>query len=72
MIFQALVFFAIITIIAPLFGKYIAFVYRYEHAEHEQLKNKRARWESQNWQDYFLTLMYFNIICMISTFLISI
>ncbi len=70
MILQALVFFTIITIIAPLFGKYIAFIYRYEHAEHEQLKNKRARWESQNWQDYFLTLMYFNIICMISTFLI--
>ena len=53
-----------------MFGKYIAIVFRYEYAEHELLKNKKARWESQNWQDYFLSLMYFNIICMISTFLI--
>ena len=68
MTIQALIFFSIITIIAPLFGKYIAIVFKYEYAEHELLKNKKGRWESQNWQDYFLSLMYFNIICMISTF----
>ncbi len=70
MIIQALYFFAIITVLAPIFGKYIAYIYRYDYVDHQQLKSNTTKWKSQNWKEYFFSLMYFNIICLIATFLI--
>ncbi len=70
MLIAVIAFFLVVTIGAPILGKYIAMIYRYEHVDHQILKNKKSRWASQNWQEYFKSLICFNIICIISTFLI--
>jgi hypothetical protein len=53
MIVASIAFFSLITISAPLFGKYIATVYQYGYAEHEILKREQGRWASQSWNEYF-------------------
>ena len=70
MILPSLVFFALITVLAPILGKYIAWVFRYNFSEGEALKNNRGYWKSQNWKEYFGSLMSFNIICILCTFII--
>ncbi|MDP4709060.1 MAG: potassium-transporting ATPase subunit KdpA [Rickettsiaceae bacterium] len=70
MIIAAIAFFSLITISAPLLGKYIAVVYKYGYAEHEILKQQQGRWTSQSWHEYFASLMYFNSLCILSTFCI--
>lgn len=70
MISPSLIFFALITLTAPILGKYIAWVFRYSFVEHEALKDNHGHWQSQNWQEYFGSLMCFNIICIIFTFTI--
>ena len=70
MIVASIAFFSLITISAPLFGKYIATVYQYGYAEHEILKREQGRWASQGWNEYFASLMYFNSLCILSTFCI--
>lgn len=70
MILPSLAFFALITIVAPILGKYIAWVFRYNFSEHEALKSNQGYWKSQNWKEYFGSLMSFNIICILCTFII--
>ena len=70
MILAAIVFFLLITIGAPLLGKYIATVYRYDYEDHETLKHGKGHWKSQRWRECFTSLMMFNGLCIITTFLI--
>ena len=70
MILPSLIFFALITTGAPILGKYIAWVFHYGFSEHEALKGNRGYWKSQNWKEYFSSLMSFNIICILCTFII--
>ena len=70
MILSSIIFFALITVVAPILGKYIAWVFRYSFIEHEALKDNHGHWQSQNWREYFGSLMCFNIICIICTFII--
>jgi len=70
MIFASFIFFAVITLIAPILGKYIAWVFKYSFNEHESLKHNHGYWKSQNWKEYFSSLMYFNAVCIICTFII--
>lgn len=70
MIIPSLAFFTLITVAAPILGKYIAWVFRYNYREHEALKSNQGYWKSQNWKEYFGSLMGFNIICILFTFII--
>ncbi len=70
MIFASFIFFIVITIIAPILGKYIAWVFQYSFNEHEALKHNHGYWKSQNWKEYFASLMYFNVVCIFCTFII--
>lgn len=70
MILPSLTFFALITATAPILGKYIAWIFRYSFSEHEALKSNHGNWQSQNWKQYFGSLMYFNIVCILFTFII--
>ena len=70
MILAAIAFFSFITVGAPLLGKYIAVIYKYGYEEHQVLKNQRGQWKSQRWKEYFASLMYFNSLCILFTFLI--
>ncbi len=71
----SVVFFSILTIIAPIFGRYIAFVYRESSNKYAVIGAKfitlliKAN-KQQNWRQYFLSLMSFNLTCIIFTFLI--
>ena len=60
MILPSLIFFASITTGAPILGKYIAWVFHYGFSEHEALKSNRGYWKSQNWKEYFGSLMCTN------------
>ncbi len=70
MIFAVLAFFLLITIGAPLLGKYIAVIYKYGYKEHEILRNQKGQWKNQRWKEYFASLMCFNSLCILFTFLI--
>lgn len=70
MIIAVIVFFSIVTITALILGKYISVIYRCGYAEHQALKNQEGFWVGQNWKKYFISLMCFNSICILSTFLI--
>lgn len=70
MIIASIIFFAFITISAPIMGKYIAYIYKYDDSEQILLRNKQGIWASQNWKEYFTSLIYFNFFCIISTFII--
>ncbi len=67
MLAAALLFFAIVTLFAPIIGKYIAAIYRYDYTHHEDLRRNSGSWESQNWREYFTSLMCFNTLCIIAT-----
>lgn len=66
MIIAALTFFALITLCAPALGKYIAKIYQPDYV----LQKHHTNWEGQDWKGYFASLMYFNLVCMLATFLI--
>lgn len=66
MIIAALTFFALITLCAPALGKYIAKIYQPDYV----LQKHHTNWEGQDWKGYFTSLMYFNLVCMLATFLI--
>lgn len=64
MIEAGLSYFILLTLMAPILGKYIAFVY----ADNKSLLPGLLR--SQTWKKYFASLMSFNLICIIMTFAI--
>lgn len=66
MIIATLTFFLFITICAPALGKYIAKIYQPDYV----LQKHHTNWEGQDWKGYFASLMYFNLVCMLATFLI--
>ncbi len=93
MLYSIIVFFLISTIIAPLLGKYIAFIYSYGSSKQKPSNNTSSTYVSffyyyyvinkilpsdsssfenrgQNWRQYFRSLMAFNILCIIATFII--
>ncbi len=70
MIIPALVFFSVVTLIAPVLGQYIASVYRYDYVQHEHLKNNTGFWQSQTASEYFRSLIIFNLVCITISFLI--
>ena len=70
MILSALIFFGIVTILAPLFGKYIAWVFFGKNLNNLIPRSKNGLLAQQPWKKYFKSLMTFNFICMFFTFLI--
>ena len=66
MIVTSLIFFCIVTVVSPIFGKYVSLVFS---SDKLKIKN-RSFIKQQNWKEYFFSLFTFNIICIISTFLI--
>lgn len=71
MILSILLFFSIVTIGAPILGKYMAIVF-FDHKFDlivPKVRTKSAI-RQQNWKEYFLSLMVFNLICIVCTFLI--
>lgn len=89
------IFFAIVTVLAPMVGKYIAWVFdtkpssrgnkvsvgiraflnyfwrrRTPDGHVPKWVNRHDVLRQQTWKEYFLSLMIFNLVCIISTFLI--
>lgn len=70
MILSVLIFFAIVTIVAPILGKYIAWVFFNSNLNDFIPKTKNSFIRQQNWKEYFSSLMIFNLVCIVFTFLI--
>jgi K+-transporting ATPase ATPase A chain len=70
MILSALVFFFIVTITAPIIGKYIAWLFFDEPRNNLITYSPKGAIKQQTWKKYFTSLMIFNLICIICTFLI--
>jgi K+-transporting ATPase ATPase A chain len=70
MIISTLVFFSIVTILAPILGKYIYLVFFDDRFNWFVPKVKQGVIRQQNWHEYFASLMIFNLICIVITFLI--
>jgi K+-transporting ATPase ATPase A chain len=70
MILSALVFFSIVTITAPIIGKYIAWLFFDEPRNNLITYSPKGAIKQQTWKKYFTSLMIFNLICIICTFLI--
>jgi len=70
MILSTLIFFLIITIVAPIFGKYIAWIFFNKNLHYITAHPKKGMIKQQTWKRYFLSLMIFNIICIFCSFLI--
>jgi len=70
MILSALVFFSIVTITAPIIGKYIAWLFFDEPRNNLITYSPKGAIKQQTWKKYFISLMIFNLICIICTFLI--
>lgn len=68
MIEAAFIFFLLITIASPILGKYISLVYSINRQV--VAGNDSNYWHGQNWRQYFTSLMVFNLVCIIATFLI--
>ncbi|WP_323738397.1 potassium-transporting ATPase subunit KdpA [Candidatus Trichorickettsia mobilis] len=67
----AIIFFIILTGLAILLGKYVAYVYRDKaNSLINNLKIPLFNIEPQTWDQYFRSLMCFNIICIVVTFII--
>lgn len=66
MIFAAIIFFVIITIIAPIFGKYIALVF----FDSTSKSRKLSFLTPQTWRQYFRSLMSFNLVCILGSFIL--
>lgn len=67
MLDAVITFFLFITLVSPFFGKYIALVYS---SKQTLSLNGNIHWEGQNWYEYFYSLMVFNVICIIITFIV--
>jgi len=65
MIGTSLIFFSIVTFVAPIFGRYVYWVFFNINLNKKSLTNKQ-----QNWRGYFFSLFTFNVVCIICTFLI--
>jgi len=70
MILSTLIFFAIVTIIAPLLGKYIAWVFFDKNLNNLISHSKNGLIKQQTWKRYFISMMTFNVVCIFTTFLI--
>ncbi|MFK7968046.1 MAG: potassium-transporting ATPase subunit KdpA [Rickettsiaceae bacterium] len=70
MILSTLIFFAIVTIVAPVFGKYIAWVFFDKNFNRFIIHSENELMKPQTWKGYFASLMTFNIVCISFTFLI--
>ncbi len=70
MVLSALVFFSIVTITAPIIGKYIAWLFFDEPRNNLITYSPKGAIKQQTWKKYFTSLMIFNLICIICTFLI--
>lgn len=72
MIVAIILFFLLITICAPILGKYIATIYIYDggNTNIAAPKNHRILFQNQTYKEYFYSLMVFNLICMFCTFII--
>ena len=70
MILSALVFFSIVTITAPIIGKYIAWLFFDEPRNNLITYSPKGAIKQQTWKKYFTSLMIFNLICIICTVLI--
>ncbi|WP_316353667.1 potassium-transporting ATPase subunit KdpA [Candidatus Trichorickettsia mobilis] len=67
----AIIFFIILTWLAILLGKYVAYVYRDEaNSLINNLRIPLLNIKPQTWDQYFRSLMCFNIICTVVTFII--
>ena len=70
MILSALVFFSIVTVTAPIIGKYINWIF-FENPRNNLITDSpKGVIKQQTWKKYFTSLMIFNLICIVCTFLI--
>ncbi len=71
MISATFTFFTIVTIIAPIFGKYISYIF-FNDRLHLSIPNisKNKILKQQDWRRYFFSLMSFNLICIFTSFII--
>ena len=70
MILSALVFFSIVTVTAPIIGKYINWIF-FENPQNNLITDSpKGVIKQQTWKKYFTSLMIFNLICIVCTFLI--
>ena len=70
MILSALVFFSIVTVTAPIIGKYIHWIF-FENPQNNLITDSpKGVIKQQTWKKYFTSLMIFNLICIVCTFLI--
>lgn len=70
MILSTLIFFVLVTICAPMLGKYIAWVFFNRNLNSFITRFKTGIIKQQTWKRYFKSLMIFNFICIFFTFLI--
>jgi len=70
MILSALVFFSIVTITAPIIGKYIGWIFFEDPQNNLITDSPKGVIKQQTWKKYFTSLMIFNLICIVCTFLI--
>ena len=70
MILSALIFFSIITVTAPIIGKYIAWIFFDKNQNYLIADSQESFLKLQTWKKYFISLMIFNIVCIVCTFLI--
>ncbi|NRB11168.1 MAG: potassium-transporting ATPase subunit KdpA [Rickettsiaceae bacterium] len=72
MLVASLIFFMVITIFAPIIGKYVAKIYTFKLYKILPINNHNYQelFHQQTWRYYFLSLMFFNIICLAFTIII--
>ena len=70
MILSTVVFFTIVTILAPILGKYVAWVFFRNKINALSITFKERFDKPQTWKKYFKSLMIFNLVCIFFTFLI--
>jgi K+-transporting ATPase ATPase A chain len=70
MILSALVFFSIVTVTAPIIGKYINWIFFEDPQNNLITDSPKGVIKQQTWKKYFISLMIFNLICIVCTFLI--
>jgi K+-transporting ATPase ATPase A chain len=70
MILSALVFFSMVTVTAPIIGKYINWIFFEDPQNNLITDSPKGVIKQQTWKKYFISLMIFNLICIVCTFLI--
>ena len=70
MILSALVFFSMVTVTAPIIGKYINWIFFEDPQNNLITDSPKGVIKQQTWKKYFTSLMIFNLICIVCTFLI--